>query len=321
VKKLFLTIAFMLFSTLTYGETLSIIVPAADGNYTINARLVAKYLGKYLPNHPEIVIQPIPGAQSLVAANYLYNVAPKDGSVIGTLYKEIPYVGLMGGKGVQFDQTKFTVLGSTSDGRKDTIILWSKQKEFKQGLIVGVEGATTGNMAIIVDKLLDAKFKYVSGYPSAAANRLALHRNEVDSVIYNLSGIKNQAPEWLKVDSEIYPLLQFSNGKNRHSEYSNVPTLAEKINTEHLELLEAYEGQFALLRPFFAPPNIPKEKAKELQDALMKVTKDENFINDAKLSRVDVSFIDAEEAKRMIDNSANIDIKLLNKLREIYNND
>jgi len=321
MKKMLLILVFTLFSSLTYADTLSIIVPAADGNYTMNARLVSKYLGKYLPNNPDIIIQPMPGAQSLVAANYLYNVAPKDGSVIGTLYKEIPYVGLMGGKGVQFDQTKFTILGSTSDGRKDTIILWSKQKEFKKGLIVGVEGSTAGNMAIIIDKLLDAKFKYVSGYPSAAANRLALSRNEVDSVIYNLSGIKNQAPEWLKLDSEIYPLLQFSNGKNRHPEYSDIPTLAEKINLENLELLYAYENQFALLRPFFAPPNIPKQKAKELQDALMKVTKDENYIRDAKLSRVDVSPIDAEEARNLIENSANIDIKLLNRLKEIYNND
>ena len=315
--KILLSLFFIFYSSLTYADTLSIIVPAADGGYTLNARLVGKYLSKYLPNHPEIIIQPMPGAQSLVAANYLYNIAPKDGNVIGALYKEIPYVGLMGGKGVQFDQTKFTVIGSTSGAVKDAIILWSRKKELKQGLIVGVEGATTGNMAVFVDKLLDAKFKYVAGYPSSVSNRLALTRNEVDAVIYGLTGIKTQTSEWLQPESGIYPLLQFSNGKNKHTEYPDVPTLAEKTNPENLELLEAYENQFALLRPFFAPPNIPKQKTKELQEAFIKVVNDKEFIKDAEIAKLDVSPIYAEEAQLLL--NKRIDKNILNELRKIYN--
>jgi tripartite-type tricarboxylate transporter receptor subunit TctC len=308
---------FILFitSSLTYADNLSIITPAADGSYAINARLFSRYLSNSLPDHPTIIIQEMPGAQSLVAANYLYNVAPRDGSVIATLYKEVSFVGLMGGDNIHFDASKYTVLGSTADGRKDTIILWSRENQLHKGLIVGVEGATIGNMATFVDKLLNANFHYVSGYPSAGQNRLAMDRGEVNTVIYSLSGIKTQKPDWLN-NNDIHPLLQFSNGKARHKEYLNVPTLAELIDEKDIDLLNAYEGQFVLLRPFFAPPNISKRKAEELQKAFIEAANNLEYKREAAAANIDVNPIDSAEALRIL-TTYNSD--QINNLRAIYN--
>ena len=318
MKKILLFLAFLLNCSLTYADNLSIITPSPDDSYTINARILAKYLTKHLPNHPDVIIQPMPGAQSLVAANWLYNIAPRDGSVIATLQKEIPFDGLLGGKGVQFDQTKFTWLGSTSDGRKDAVMLWANEPNFRDDFIVGAESPTAGNMAVFLNKVMGTKFKIVTGYQTTGANRLAFERKETDAVIYSLAGIKTQKPDWLNPDSLIKPFLQFGNGKNRLPEYSDIPTLEEKVDSNYYLLIEAFETQFILLRPFLAPPNLPADKITELRRGLEAAAYDSEYIAEAKKARIDVNFIEGERAEMIVDFQSRTDPKIINQLKEIY---
>lgn len=306
-----------LLATPLAAQELKIIVPSADDSYTLNARVIGKYYARYLPERPAVIIQTIPGAASLVSANHLYNIAPIDGNTIGTFYKEIPFVGLLQKENVRFDPAKFNWIGSIVDGRKDTVILWSRQPNFTPGMIVGSEGV--GNVAYFVDSLMRTNFKHVTGYASTGMARLAVDKKEIDAGFWSLVGIKAQKPEWLKSGSGVYPVLQLGNGKLRHPEYPNVPTVADYITEQKdIELLRAFESQFVLVRPFVAPPGVSPERVKQLRDAFDKAVKDPEYLADAAKANLEVTPITGEEAQKIIDLTSRTNPSIINMLKEIY---
>jgi len=309
----------MLSATATAQE-LKVVVPTLEGTYYTNARIMSKYFTKYHPDKPTVIFQSVPGAFSIVAANYLYSIAPKDGSVIGTVYKDIPITGIVGGLNVNFDPSKFVWLGSNADGRKDTSIIWTnKSKKLNDELIMGVEGAGVGNASYVIQKLLNLNFKYVTGYPNTAANRLALERNEVDAVTYSLIGIKSGKPYWLEPNSNIHAVLQYGNGKIRHPEYQHVPTLFDFINKdEDIELATLFEQQFILIRPFLAPPNIPTEKAKILRDMFEQTVNDAEYLAEANKANIDVNLVTWQESEKIISDMKSAPQKTINTLKQFY---
>lgn len=315
----------LLFLTMPVAAAeLKIIVPAAEDTYALNARILSKYIAKHHPEQPTVIIQAVPGAFSIVAANYLYNNAAKDGSVIGTFYKEIPMTGVLGGLNVDFDPAKFTWIGSNADGRKDAMMVWSNRDKpidyFKdEELIVGLEGGSTGSPAHIVQRLLGLRFKYINGYPNSAANRLALDRREVDAVFYNLIGIKPGKPQWLQPGSGVYPLLQMGNGKARHAEYPDIPTLTDFLTTANdLDLAAAFESQFMLIRPFAAPPGIPADKAKMLRQAFEAAVNDPDYRSEAKKANIDVNLVSWRECEELVARIKATPALTLNILKQYY---
>jgi hypothetical protein len=313
-----------MFVTSASAQELKIIVPSMEDTYSLNARIISKYISKYHPEQPAPVIQAVPGAFSIAAANYLYNVASKDGKTIGTFYKEIPMTGVLGGLNVNFDSSKFTWIGSNADGRKDSMIVWINKNQridsFKnEELLVGVDGGGTGHPSYITQRLMGLKFRYINGYPNPAANRLALERKEVDAVFYSLIGIKSGKPNWLLPDSGIYPILQMGNGKTRHVEYPNVPTLFDYLTTkEDMELAEVFETQFFLIRPFAAPPGIPLERTKILRNAFEEAVRDPDYIAEAKKANIDVNLITWKESEELVTKIRNTPSKTLDVLRKYY---
>ena len=182
---------------------------------------------------------------------------------------------------------------------------------------MGAEGATSGNMALFVNKMLGTNFKIVGGYPTTGANRLALERKEVDAVIYSLIGIKTQKPNWLQLGSDIYPTLQFGNGTARLPEYKEVPALAEYITDDKdRKLLHAFETQFIMLRPFVAPPGVPKTRVDELRNAFSKVMVDAAYAEDTRRANIDINAISGVDMEIMIKTPVNIET--LNSLKLIY---
>jgi tripartite-type tricarboxylate transporter receptor subunit TctC len=295
-----------------FSQELRIVVPSNSDSYSINARILSKHLGKHL--NQSVVIQEVPGAYSVVAANYLYELAPKDGNTIGTFYKNIPLTGALGGSTIKYDARKFTWLGSTADGREDAVMLWSN-KSSDQELIVGSESVVAGDPTLLVRDLSGIKMKIVAGYANSSSARLALERKEIDAAVYSLIGIKSAKPDWLKPESEIKPILQFGNGTSRHKDYPNVPTLAESTNQR--ELLAVYEKQFVLLRPFVAPPDIPLARARELREAFNKAVADVEFLADAKRANIDVKLITWQEAEQIVNETVGASVETLDKIRNL----
>lgn len=320
MKKPFLLLFAYLLSGAAFAQELKVIVPSNSDSYSINARILARHIVKYLPEKPNVVIQEMPGAYSVVAANYLYELAPRDGNTIGTFYKNIPLIGVMGGPTIKYDASKFTWLGSTADGREDAVMLWSNksgpvEKYRTEELVVGSENIVAGDPTILVRDLLGIKMKLVAGYANSSTARLALERKEIDAAVYSLIGIKTAKPDWLKLESDIKPILQFGNGIIRHKDYPNISTLAEY--TTEKDLLNVYEKQFILLRPFVAPPNIPADRAQQLRDAFDKTMTDLEFLAEAKKANIDVKLINWQEAEKIVTDTTNAPDQVIQKIKEL----
>ncbi len=285
------------------------------GGYDVYARLLARYLGRYVPGSPAVVIQNMPGAGSLRAANYIYNNAPKDGSVIGTFSRDMPLAGVLAGNSnIQFDPRKFTWLGSPSSFATDAYVLWvrkdaeAKSIEEARGpkartLIIGGtgEGASGNDVAILLQDVLKIKFKIITGYPDSGALFLAIERKELDGRFAGISAVGSSKAEWLDPKSNIHALLQFGR-PTRHPNYPNVPTARELATDEQSRLLiEFAELPYLLSRPFVAPPNVPADRAAALQKAFLDATADKEFLVESERLKVEVSPVGATEALSLLD--------------------
>jgi ABC-type amino acid transport substrate-binding protein len=310
-----LLIALTLFTGVAQAETqLKVIVPSENDTYSINARVLSRFISKYLPEQPSVVIQTMPGAASLIATNHLYNVAPKDGNTIGAIYKDIPMVGVLGGENIRFDVKKFNWIGSNADGRKDAVIVWANTRN--KSLLVGSENYPGISLAFFVRDIGKQDYKIITGYANPGLARLALEQKEVDAVIYNLLGIKTQKPNWLKEDSGIYPVLQFGNGPNRHPDFRGVQTLHEMVQSDQdQKILEIVEASLATLRPFVAPPNVPEKRVAELREAFNKAVRDPEYLDEAKKMNFEVNPIEWQEFNTLIYKISNIDEKTIERLK------
>lgn len=292
-----IVIFFFLFTIPVNANTVTIVMPAAEDSHAINARIFSKYLKKYL--NKDIKFKVMPGAASVVAANYLYNLAPRDGSEIGIFYKNAPLISAIGGPNIDFNASKFTWLGSTSDGRKDTVLLLS-HKHYVTELIIGSENVVAGDPIKFIRDSLQWNIKQVTGYKSMSDIRLAFERKEIDGFINSLIGIRSTRPHLLS-DENVKILFQFGNGKIRHPSYPNVQTLAEMIPEDKQKMLKIFETQYIILRPYVAPPNIPKEKASELREAFSKAVLDPEYVNEAQKLGIDVSLVDWQETQNIVE--------------------
>ena len=314
------------------GRQINLIVGyGPGGGYDIHARLLARHFGKFIPGHPTVVVQNMPGAGSLRAVNYLYNVAPKDGATIGTFARNMPLLGLLGGNSnVQFDPRRLTWLGSTSSFANDAYILLVRKdapvKSIEEArrsdfpaLVLGAtaEGATGNDVPIILRDTIGLHVKQVVGYPDTASIFLAMERGEIHGRTVDLSTVKSIKPEWLKPDSDFRVLVQFAR-TTRHPDFPDVPTARELAKNEAARaLIELAELPYALSRPFAAPPRLSAERAKALQRAFLAVHGDLEYLEDAAKLSLDVSPIGADEILRAIDRIAVAPPELLDYVRRL----
>ncbi len=297
------------------GKQINIIVGySPGGGYDAYARLVARHFGNKMPGKPTVIVQNMPGAGSLRAANHLYNAAPKDGTVFGTFSRNMPLMGVLGGnKNVQFDAQKFTWLGSPSSAEDDAYMLFvrkdSKVKTFQDLLRPGgptvilggtAQGATGNDVAELVRDALGARIKLIAGYRDTNALNPAIERGELDGRFVGLSSVSSTAGHWLKPNGPVRALVQFAR-KTRHPNYKDVPTVRELTTDPKAKVLvNLAEIPYQLSRPFAGPPGIPADRAKALQTAFLDMTKDPVFLADSKKMGVDVSPVGAKDAADML---------------------
>jgi tripartite-type tricarboxylate transporter receptor subunit TctC len=315
------------------GKQLNLVVGyGPGGGYDIYARVLARHLGKFIPGNPTIVVQNMPGAGSLRAANYLYKVAPRDGTVFGLFSRYMPLLGLLGGNSnAQFDPRRFTWLGSSSSFLNDAYILIVRKdapvKSIEEAcrqdlppLVLGgtAEGATGNDVPIILRDTIGLHVKQVVGYPDSNAIFLAIERGEVHGRTVDLSSVKSMKPEWLKPKSGYRVLVQFARA-TRHPDLPDVPTARELARNEATRaLIDLAELPYALSRPFAAPPNLPPERAHALQRAFLGVHGDPQYLEDAAKLRIDISPVSAEDVLLAIDRMASAPPELLDYVRKLF---
>ncbi|MFL6797366.1 MAG: Bug family tripartite tricarboxylate transporter substrate binding protein [Xanthobacteraceae bacterium] len=315
------------------GRQLNLIVGfGPGGGYDIYARLLARHFPRFVPGEPAIIVQNMPGAGSLTAVNYLYKVAPRDGTAFGLFSRNMPLLGLMGGSdNAQFDPRRFTWLGSSSSFLNDAYILIVRKdapvktiEEARRpdlpGLVLGgtAEGATGNDVPIILRDTIGLHIKQVVGYPDSTAIFEAIERGEVHGRTVDLSSIKSMKPEWLRPDSAYRVLVQFARA-TRHPDFPDVPTARELAKDEKARaLIELAELPYIMSRPFAAPPNLPAERAHALQRAFVSVHADPQYLDDAGRLRLDISPVAADGVLLAIDRMASSPPELLDYVRKLF---
>lgn len=301
------------------------------GGYDLYARLVARHLGKHIPGEPAMIVQNLPGAGSLRAANYIYTTASKDGTAIATFARNMSVMGVLGGHAsVRFDPRKFTWLGSTSSYQNEAYILWVRKDSPIKNLedarrpggpeiVIGgtADGSTDTDVAMLIKQTVGINLRVVRGYPGSAEINLAVERGEVGGRFIGTSAVASTLPGWLRPDGPVRPLLQFAR-TTRLPEFADVPTAREVARDEHSrQLIELAEIPYMLSRPFVAPPGVPAERAKALQRAFVEMAKDPDFLAEAEKLHADVSPVGATEAMQMIERLASAPADLKEAMRKL----
>ena len=274
------------------------------GGYDIYARALARHIGKHLPGNPTVIVKNMPGAQTHTAANYLYNIAPKDGTVIGTIARGLPTEELLGSGGIRFESAKFNWIGSMNN-EVSVGVAWhtspvktfedTKQREMVVGAI-----ADSLLFAQVMNAVLGTKFKPISGYKSGAEIGLAMERGEVEGRMgWSWSSVVSMNPEWIR-EGKIRNLVQFSTSK--HADLSNVPLVTELAgNDADRALLELVFSRQVIGRPFIAPPGLDTETVQVLRKAFEDTMRDPAFLAEMQKANLEVNPIPGAEVQKLIE--------------------
>lgn len=289
------------------GKNLTIIVGySAGGGYDVYARAIGRYINRHIPGSPNIVVTNMPGAGSLASVNFLYNVAPKDGTVIATFGRGIPMEPLIGSGKFQFEATKLNYIGSASTELSVCAVTQkSKARTFEDTLTteiaMGGEGAGSDpdTYANLVKALTGARFKLVTGYPGGNDMAMAAERGELDGRCgWSWGSVKATRPTWVSGPDALRVLLQLS--VERSPEMPNVPTIYEKTKSDSdKQVVRLIVSRQIIARPFAAPPEVPADRLAALRSAFSATMKDKEFLAEAdklKLEIVDpVSGVDMQK--------------------------
>jgi tripartite-type tricarboxylate transporter receptor subunit TctC len=298
------------------GRQITMVVGTSPGGINdISARFVARYLGKYIPGSPAIVVENQPGAGGITSANRLANTFAHDGSVIAKLERAVPLLAIQGDPNVHFDPSKLTWLGSLSSYANDAYLMLvmasnpiKSVAELKQGgraITLGGDNAASSNFifASMAKEVLGLNVKVVSGYTGAAPMFLAMQRGEIDGQVIGYSSVRTgQRDLWNR--HAFRALMQFGR-KTRHPDFADIPTGDELApDPAARTLLDFAELQFYISLPFAAPPGVPADRANALQTAFMQMCKDPEVIAQAEKLGIDMSPIDAEAVHAAIAKAA-----------------
>jgi tripartite-type tricarboxylate transporter receptor subunit TctC len=282
------------------GKTITInIGNTAGGSYDLYGRMVARFLGKHLPGNPAIVASNMPGAGTLKAANYIYSVAPKDGTALGIVTETLALEQAVSNPAVQYDAAKFAWLGRVASSNNihmqwHTAKVQSVDEAKKTQTPVAAAGA--GNLSEVIPNLLNAvigtKFKVISGYPASAEAMLAMERGEVEGAASSWAAVKTGKKNWL-TEKKIRVILQ--DVPTRSPELPDTPALGELGDTEaDRQLLGLYASGGAIGRAFIIPPGTQPAALKALQDGFLAMTRDPEFLAEMQKAALDVEPLPAE---------------------------
>jgi tripartite-type tricarboxylate transporter receptor subunit TctC len=279
---------------------------STGGAYDLYARVIGRHMGAHIPGNPTLVPRNMEGAGSLRLANYLYRVAPQDGSALGTIGRGIAFDPLFIGKGDQFDAQKFTWLGSANNevsvcvAMKDSGIT-KFDDLFSKELTVGGTGtsADTDQFPRVLNNVLGTHFKIVEGYPGGNDVVLAMERGEVSGRCgWSWSSVKSTHKSWLD-DKRMIVLIQLS--LNKHPDLPDVPLVMDYAKTdEQRQILKMVFARNVMGRPFLAPPNLPPDRAVTLRKAFTDTMTDKDFLAEAEKTDLEINPVSGEDVEKLV---------------------
>ena len=290
-----------------HGRNVTMVIGySAAGGYDTYARVLANHLGDHIPGRPTILPQNMEGAGSLRAANYLYNAAVKDGSVIGMVSRGMAMEPLIGRSHPSFDARKFTWLGSGTNevstcvtGHASAVKTWTDA--LAKPFTVGGEGSGSDPdiFAAVMRNVFGVKLRLVSGYPGTAEITLAIERGEIDGRCgWSYSSLKQQHPDWI-ASKQVNILVQLA--LSRSPELADVPLITDFATTDRQRaILRLVFSRQAMARPFLAPPGIPEDRKQALRAAFDETMRDPAFLAEAKQRGLEVNPVSGPEIDKLI---------------------
>ena len=308
------------------GKTVRIIVGAsAGGGYDTYSRTIARHIGKHVPGNPTFVVDNMPGAGFLIAANHVYKVAKPDGLTIGHFIGGLFLQQLLDKPGIEFDAAKFGFIGVPT---QDNYVLGISKKAgvasmdqwMSSKTVIKLGGVGAGSATDDIPKVLMATIglpvQLVSGFKGTADVRLAYNSGEVQGVCNAWESFRATWPNELQ-SGDLMIVLQ-TTGKS-HPELANVPLSITYAKTDEArKLIQALIHSVGpAARPYVLPPGTPKDRIGILQKAFMEVMKDPEFLADAKKAKLDINPLDGTELERNVREIFKLDKALIPKAKEI----
>jgi tripartite-type tricarboxylate transporter receptor subunit TctC len=281
-----------------------IIATATGGDYDTWARAISRHLGDHIAGKPTVVPQNMPGGGGITAANYTFNVAPKDGSVIAMIGRNLPNQAVLKLETVKFDPAKFNWIGSPEYVNRvcvamDTAPVKTGADLLDKDLIVGGAGAGTAVSTVptLLRKLLGLRFNVIEGYGSSTAVILAMEKGEVQGICQTINSLRNSRPGW--IESGRMKIL--FNVEHDPVPELGVPSVYTFVKTEEQnQILDFYSSSVELGRPIVAPPGTPAERVAILRRAFDATMKDPIFLQEASKIGIDINARTGEQLTTIV---------------------
>jgi tripartite-type tricarboxylate transporter receptor subunit TctC len=306
------------------GKTVSMVIgyPTAGAN-DVYARMVARHIGRHIPGNPAVVPRNMPGAGSLIAANHIFNVAPKDGTVLGLLVPTLPLEEALDASAVKFKSAGFHWVGRMAPAPNITFINASSPVKaindaFDNTAILGAtgRGATNAIYPTVLNNVLGTKFKIVTGYEGSAAAMLAMERGEVEGHSATYDTLKTVRADWL-AQKKVNVVVQYS--LTRHPELKDVPTTVELArNPEQAQILRAVSSASEIGKFVLTTPETPADRVQALRQAFDAMVKDPEFVADAQKLRVELGPLPGAELQKIVAEIAGMPADVVAKVKAIY---
>lgn len=285
------------------GKTVTIIVGyKTGGGYDATARLLARHLPKHIPGKPTVIVQNMPGANSLIAANHVYSVAKPDGLIIATFNRNLPIAQLTGVQGVKFDMTKFAWIGSAAS--ESTILAirndlpyrsFEDLKKADKPIVIGATGpgANTYDFPLLLKELLGANLKIVSGYSSSSDIMLAIERKEVDGRAGSFSSIRPFIDRNL-----VRPVVRARATEAGIEQLPVDESLAPNPRAKAIMALRS--APEVIGRPYVMHPNTSAEHLQIMREAFANTIKDAELVAEGKKAKMNLEFVHGDEAVKVM---------------------
>src|SRR6478736_1099815 len=273
-------------------------------DYDVGARLLVKYLPKYIPGHPTIIVQNMPQASSIVAANYVYGQAPRDGTVIGTFSRNFPSQALLGQANVTADPRRYVWLGATSFPARICVVGKHARVQrladvFTQELIVGSLGAGFSNSILptVFNHVLGTKFHIIEGYKGTQEIVLAVERGELEGSCASLGQYRSS--ERMFRDGTLHPILRAEEAAM--PAFPDVPSVYDYAKTEQQrQFMRFVFSSVEFGRPYAFPPGTPKDRVDLMRRAIADAVKDPELIAEADRMNLDMSYRAPEHLEQLV---------------------
>ncbi|WP_114964452.1 Bug family tripartite tricarboxylate transporter substrate binding protein [Alkalilacustris brevis] len=303
------------------GKTITIYVGfGPGGGYDLYGRLAADFLGDHIPGNPNVIVENMPGAGGRMAAQYLYSVAPQDGTALSVIVQSVAMDSALGTIPGDVDASQFSGIGRLT-ANYELGLAWHEApaKTFEDAKNVDVPFASTGagSASHFVPRMLNdiegTRFQVIAGYEGTAAASIALEQGEVDAMMIGIAGLRASRPSW--IENNLFNVLwQLSN--TPHPDFADVPAVGQLGETEEeKQMLRLVAGAADVGRSLVAPPNVPEERIEALRRAFDAMVADPEFIATATERNQELDTISGEELQAVIEGQMNVSGDAVERVR------